>query len=120
MSATLQISVDYDDDLKARELLDDLMPTIEHWMFNAGIHFGDTLELESPGRRDLLPGYREAAIIPTNHVINDEPVRILISYAVPPGTENGRGTCYIGPEKKVRNKAEVLARTYTVVEVTSR
>jgi hypothetical protein len=122
-----QISVDCDDDLKAQELLDDLMPAIDWWLFKASDHFGDAIEqsagslyedvlLESPGMSALLPGYREAEILTTKHIIEGEPVLLLMSYTVPPGTEEGKATCYIGPEKKVRNKAEVLARTYTIEE----
>jgi hypothetical protein len=129
MSATLQINVDYDD-LTAQELLEDLTPAINHWLWLAGSHYGEALESAAADSShysdaapaewlryfDDLPAYRAAEILTTKHIIKDEPVLMLISYAVPPGTEEGKATCYIGPAKKVRDKAAVLARTYKIEE----
>jgi hypothetical protein len=128
MGVTLQISVDFDDPTTERELLDDLTPAINYWMFRAGSHYGEALEqfagplfedvfaASREAAQSLLPAYRAAEILTTKYTIEGDPVLMLMSYAVPAGTVEGKATCYIGPAQKVRAKAEVLARTYTILE----
>ena len=126
MSTTLQIEVDYDD-LTAQELLDDLKLAASHWLHLASCHYGNAVEQsagshladvlrQSPGTQSLLPAYREAKILTTKYIIQGEPVLMLMSYAVPAGTMEGKASCYIAPAKKVRDKADMLARTYTIEE----
>jgi hypothetical protein len=126
MGATLQIDVDYDD-LTAQELLEDLTLAIHYWLHLASCHYGYAVEqtagslLEdvlrhSPGSQFLLPAYREAKILTTKYIIKGEPVLMLMSYAVPPETMEGKASCHIAPAKKVRDKADILARKYKIEE----
>jgi hypothetical protein len=126
MGATLQIDVDYDD-LTAQELLEDLNLVASHWLHLASCHYGYAVEQtagilledvlqQSLFSRFLLPAYREAKILNTQYIIKGEPVLMLMSYAVPPETMEGKAICYIAPAKKVRDKAAILARTYKIEE----
>ena len=81
----------------------------------AGILLEDVLQ-QSLFSRFLLPAYREAEILTTKYIIKGEPVLMLMSYAVPAGTREGKASCYIAPEKKVRDKADILARKYKIEE----
>jgi len=126
MGATLQIVVDYDD-LTAQELLDDLKLAASHWLHLASCHYGNAVEQaagilledvlqQSLFSRFLLPGYREAKMLTTKYIIKGEPVLMLMSYVVPAETMEGKASCYIAPAKKVRDKADILARKYTIEE----
>ena len=107
MGATLQIDVDYDD-LTAQELLEDLNLVASHWLHLASCHYGNAVEQAA--------GYREAKILTTKYIIKGEPVLMLMSYAVPAETMEGKASCYIAPAKKVRDKADILARKYKIEE----